>query len=179
MLKFENYHRSEKVLFIIYDDFESYIKPLDTCEPNPEGSYSKQYQKRELSSFCYYIKCFDETVYESKKVSCTGKNVAQSFVEMLIEDIGEIANIPSKEMDDLTPEQQHQYDNATSSWICNKEFSEDDGKKNYKVMDHCHFTGKVRGAAHNLFNLKYKKPKFTPVLFHNDNLSGYDAHFFL
>ena len=56
---------------------------------------------------------------------------------MLIEDIGEIANIPSEEMDDLTPEQQHQYDNAASCWICNEEFT---GKKNYKVRDQCHFT---------------------------------------
>ena len=42
-------------------------------------------------------------VYKSKKVSYTGKDAAQMFVEMLIEDIGEIANISRKEMDDLTP----------------------------------------------------------------------------
>ena len=42
--------------------------------------------------------------YESKKVGKTGKDAAQMFVEMLIADIGEVANIPSKEMDDLTPE---------------------------------------------------------------------------
>ena len=28
MLKFKNYHRSEKVPFIVYADFESYIKPI-------------------------------------------------------------------------------------------------------------------------------------------------------
>ena len=55
MLKFGNYHRSEKVPFVVYADFESYIKPLDTSEPNPEGSYTKQYEKHEPSSFCYYI----------------------------------------------------------------------------------------------------------------------------
>ena len=82
MLKFENYHRSEKVPFVVYADFESYIKLLDTCEPNPEDSYTKQYQKHEPSSFCYYIKCFDEAVYKSKKVSYTGKDAAQMFVEM-------------------------------------------------------------------------------------------------
>ena len=79
-------------------------------------------------------------------------------------------------MDDLTPEQQYQYDNATSCWICNGKFTEDDEEKNYKVRDHCLFTGKFRGAAHNLCNLRHRRPKFTPVLFHN--LSGYDAHFF-
>ena len=46
-----------------------------------------------------------------------------------------------------------------------------------KVRDHCHFTGKYRGAAHNLCNLKYRKPNFTSVVFHN--LSGYDSHLFI
>ena len=32
MLKFENYPRSENVPFVVYADFESYIKSLDTCE---------------------------------------------------------------------------------------------------------------------------------------------------
>ena len=45
------------------------------------------------------------------------------------------------------------------------------------MRDHCHFTGKFRGAAHNICNLQFKKPNFTPVIFHN--LSGYDAHLFV
>ena len=62
MLEFKNYHRSEKVPFIVYADFECYIKPMQSCDPNPESSYTKQYQKHEPSSFCYYIKCFDDGV---------------------------------------------------------------------------------------------------------------------
>ena len=47
--------------------------------------------------------------------------------------------------------------------------------KNYcKVRDHCHFTGKYRGAAHSICNLKNKVPKFIPVIFHNG--SRYDNH---
>ncbi|KAL9987123.1 hypothetical protein ACROYT_G001374 [Oculina patagonica] len=45
------------------------------------------------------------------------------------------------------------------------------------VKDHCHITGKFRGAAHNACNLKMRiKPKTDqiPVVFHN--LRGYDAH---
>ena len=79
MLEFKNYHRLEKVPFLVYADFESFIKPLDTCELNSEGSYTKQYQKHEPSSFCYYIKCFDNEVYEPKLVSYTGEDAAQKF----------------------------------------------------------------------------------------------------
>ena len=46
-----------------------------------------------------------------------------------------------------------------------------------KVRDHCHFTGRYRGAAHNSCNLRYRKPNFMPVVFHN--LSGYDSHLFV
>ena len=71
MLKFKNYHRSEKVPFVVYADFECYNKPMQSCEPNPESSYTKQYQKHEPSSFCYYIKCLDDKAYKPKIVSYT------------------------------------------------------------------------------------------------------------
>ena len=98
MLEFKNYHRFEKVSFLVYADFECFIKPLDTCNLNPESSYTKQYQKHEPSSFCYYIKCFDNEVYEPKLVSYTGEDAVQKFVEMLEEDIEIIANIPEKKI---------------------------------------------------------------------------------
>ena len=87
MLKYKNYHKSEKVPFIVYADFESYIKPMQPCDPNPESSYTKQYQKHEPSSFCYYTKCFDDGVYQPKLVSYTGEDAAQKFAEMLEDDI--------------------------------------------------------------------------------------------
>ena len=50
-------------------------------------------------------------------------------------------------------------------------------KKNYKVRDHCHYTGKYRGAAHNICNLRYKILKEIPIVFHNG--STYDYHFII
>ena len=63
------------------------------------------------------------------------------------------------------------YDNSTVCHIYNEELDED------RVRDHCHLSGKFRGAAHEVCNLKYKVPKFFPVVFHN--LSGYDSHLFI
>ena len=45
-------------------------------------------------------------------------------------------------------------------YICKKEFStDDDNKKHHKVRDHCLYTRKFRGAAHNICNLRYKTRK--------------------
>ena len=63
------------------------------------------------------------------------------------------------------------YDNSTLSHICNEELGEN------RVRGHCHLSGKFRDAIHEVCNLKYKVPKFFPVVFHN--LSGYDSHLFI
>ena len=171
MLKFKNYHRRERVPFIVYADFECYIKLIQSCDPDDKESYTDQYQKHEPSSFCYYIVCFDDKVYKPKIVSYTGEDAAQKFVEMLEEDIKIIANIPEKKMM-FGKEEAERFKRETKCWICNEEFDGDD-----KVKDHCHFTGRYQGAAHNECNLNYRKPNFTPVVFHN--LSGYDSHLFI
>ena len=83
-LKFKNYDKKERVPFIVYADFECFIKPIQSCCPDDKESYTNKYQKHEPSSFHYYIKCFDDEVYPPK---LTGEDVAQKFVEMLEEDI--------------------------------------------------------------------------------------------
>ena len=57
---------------------------------------------------------------------------------------------------------------------CNYDFKEFSAvrfhgvSKNYKrVYDHFHYTGKYRGTAHSICNLRYKKPKAIPVVFGN------------
>ena len=82
---------------------------------------------------------------------------------------------PEKPMIPLTEVMQNEYEEASSCHICMKPFDNPD--KNWKVRDHCHYTGLYRGAAHNNCNLKYKIPKHIPIVFHN--LSGYDAHLFI
>ena len=175
MLKFKNYHKGEKAPFVIYADFESCIKSIHTCDLNPESSYTKQYQKHEPISFYYYIKCFDSKVYlPIKERSYTGKNAEQVFLKYLEEDIKMIANIPKKKI--IFGKKEERYNEETKCWICKGEFDDKDKNKE-KVKDHCHYTGRYRGAAHNECNLNYRKPNFTPVVFHN--LSGYDSHLFI
>ena len=49
-------------------------------------------------------------------------------------------------------EEKEQFDKQTKCWMCNEEFND----KDVKVRDHCHFTGRYRGAAHNSCNLRYR-----------------------
>ena len=172
ILKFENYYKGERLPFIIYADTESLIKPIQSCEPSPQSSYTKKYQKHEPISFSYYIKCFDDNVFKPRLRSNSGEDAMQKFVEWLEEDIKIIANIPEVDMI-FGKEEAARYKKETKCWICKGELKKDDKK----VRDHCHFTGRYRGAAHNSCNLKYRKPNFTPVVFHN--LSGYDSHLFI
>lgn len=59
---------------------------------------------------------------------------------------------------------------AHKCYLCRKGFTTDDPK----VLEHCHITGKYRGAAHESCNLKARKRYVLPCFFHN--LEGYDAH---
>ena len=76
----------------------------------------------------------------------------------------------------LTKKEEENYNNQKVWYICKKEFEISD-KKHCKVRDHCHYTGKYRGAAHNICNLIYKIPKEIPIIFHNG--STYDYHFII
>ena len=63
-----------------------------------------------------------------------------------------------------------------------KKFCDDKNKKSkhylyHNVRDHYHYTGKFRGAAHNICNLQYKVTKKIPIVFHNG--STYDYHFLI
>ena len=66
--------------------------------------------------------------------------------------------------------------------ICKKEFCYDKNEKNkfklyHKVRDHRHYTGKLRGFAHSICNLKYKAQREIPVIIHN--CSKHDYHFII
>ena len=175
-MRFSHKERSMRVPFVVYADFESFITPINTCTPDPNKPYTKQYQKHTPSSFCYYIKCFDEKVYKRKPVTFTATsetdNVAKIIVERLEEDIKEIYEMIKfpKKMS-MTSEERNDFNAATVCHIYGEDLESD------KVRDHCHITGKYRGAAHNSCDTKYKIPKFFPVVFHN--LSGYDSHLFI
>ena len=100
----------------------------------------------------------------------------KKFCKDLGEHATKIINYEKKKMTPLTTKEKIYHNEQEICYISKKEFDKSN-KKYYKVRDHCHYTGKYRGAAHNICNLKYKIPKEIPVVFHNG--STYDYHFII
>ena len=78
----------------------------------------------------------------------------------------------------LTKRENKLYREQEKCYICGEKFCIDKDDENYtnrkKVKDHCHYTGKFRGAAHSKCNLNYKLE--IPIIIHN---ASYGAHFML
>ena len=102
----------------------------------------------------------------------------KKFCKDFREHATKIINYEKKEMIPLTKKEEKKYNKQEVCYICRKEFNTDDSDKKYhKVRDRCHYTGKYRGAAHDICNLRYKIPKEIPVVFHNG--FTYDYHFII
>ena len=175
-LHFKNYYKQLPVPFVVYADFECFTKPMNSCSPCPKESYNYNYQLHEPSGFCFYVKGIVPGIHITPITytkTFEDENIAKVFVEKLEEVTTGIYNDFYKRFKPLkmSPKDQKLFNEAKTCHICSLELGED------KVRDHCHFTGKYRGAAHNQCNLKCRKQKVLPVIFHN--LQGYDAHLFI
>ena len=60
----------------------------------------------------------------------------------------------------LTYKENKYYKKQKVCYMCKKGSSaDDDNKKYHKARDHCHYTKKYRGSAHNICILRYNTPK--------------------
>ena len=148
-----NCHICEKKLVKenYWDSLPVYTKGLISGKEKYKGQYHKR---------CF----FQEQKYQRKEfeqLGCYGTEEGEEF---------EIIILKKPEQKDKRKAKQQ-----TDCNLCKKPLLQ----KNYRdaVKDHCHLTGKYRGAAHNQCNLKLRinpKTDQIPVVFHN--LRGYDAH---
>ena len=173
-----------KVPFIIYTDLECLLEKMSTCISNPNESSTTKLNKHTPSGYSIFTSCsLDES--KNKLNYYRGKDCMKKFCKDLKEHATRIINDEKKKIIPLTKEEKINYNDQKVCYICKKEFDTIhttksrslECKKHHKVRDHCHYTGKYRGAAHNICNLRYKVPKEIPVVFHNG--STYDYHFII
>ena len=164
-----------KLPFFKHADLECLLEKMSTCINNPNETSTAQINKHTPSGYSIFTSCsFDES--KNKLNYYRGRDCMKMFSKDLREHAGKIIDYEKKKMIPLTPEEKIYHNKQKICYICKKEFNNND-KKNYKVKDHCHYTGKYRGAAHNICNFRYKIPKEISIVFHNGSI--YDYHFII
>lgn len=167
-LKFSDVSKQLRVPFVVYADFECILERQYGCQPDPSKSSTIKLAKHALSGFTYKVVGLSPETTENH-VTYRGHEAVDVFVDHMIKLEGRLLNmLRNPKPMDLSEEETKALREATLCHICHGEL------RNDTVRDHCHVTGKFRGAAHSYCNLNYRLRERIPVFFHN--LKGYDAH---
>ena len=139
--EFKNYFKQIPVPFKIYTDFECNLRGVECYE----GSYTKKYQDHIPCSFAYKVVCVDDR-FTKPIVVYRGENAAYEFIKAILKEYKYCKKIMKKHFNKnlIMNEEEYWFQQSNSCWICGKLIDNDDEK----VRDHCHITGKFRGAAH-------------------------------
>ena len=116
-------------------------------------------------SFAYKSVCVDDK-YSKDVVLYRGKNAVYKFIQSIFNEYSYCRSIMKKHFNKnliMSAEEEEQFEKTEICWICSK-----------LIRDHCHITGKYRGAAHWNCNINLKIIKNIFVIFHN--LKGYNSH---
>ena len=145
LIKYNQGEKSLELPFIIYADLECLLKKIDTCQNNPELLSTTKINQHIPSGYSIYTNCsFDKS--NNKLSYYRGEDCMKRFCKDLKDHATKIIDFKKKTMIPLTKEEEDNYNKENTCYICKKDFNND------KVRDHCHFTGKYRGAAHNTCN---------------------------
>ena len=146
-IKFRNYNKQIPILFKIYADTECFLKRINSYVgehminiPNPIGAKLVCIDDRFTLPFIIFKRrnCINKFItWVLKKYKWSQQIVKEYFNKYLI----------------MTTKDEEIYNNSNICHICKQDLNTD------KVRDHCHISGKFRGAAHNQCNLNLKLPK--------------------
>lgn len=174
IIRFKEYEKKIPVPFVFYADVESLLKSPTINFCTGAETKTTAYQEHEIYSIGFYLKCsFDESksFYEFQR----GHDCVNWFVKRLRTIVYDIIAPILRHIVPIiiSDEEENEFETAVLCHICEKRI----GQSEIKVRDHCHLTGKYRGAAHQSCNIAYVVNTHVPVVFHN--LSGYDSHFII
>ena len=173
ILEFVDGQAQFKVPFVMYYDLESLLPPIPAKSRDSKSPYTNLINQHIPCGWNVRSK-FAYGEVKNPESSYRGSDCIKTLCEHFISETHRLyKSFPEKPMDPLSVKEQIEYVKSTRCHICFKNFKQD----NRKVRDHCHYTGKYRGLAHNNCNLRYRVPSYIPVIAHNS--AGYDTHLFI
>ena len=132
----------------------------------------KKYKDHVPCSFAYKVVCINDR-FTKPIVVFRGENAAYEFIKAILKEYKYCKKVMKKHFNKnliMSEEEEHLFQQSNSCWVCEKRIDNDDEK----VRDHCHVTGKFRGAAHCNCNTNLQLTKKVPILFHN--FRGCNSH---
>jgi hypothetical protein len=183
VIEFKNY--KNQVLFPVFGtlDFEACMHDPKDHSDSGKTVHLKEQVPTTYSLFIRDI--YGQTLFQETKSSDTDllEQLFQTFhsIEKNIYPLlNRYPSVPS-----LSPRDEHAFQSATTCYLCSESFPSDDELKEMteseaneskKCRDHCHYSNKFLGAAHNACNRKRKRGDLT-IFVHN--LKNYDSHFLM
>ena len=164
-ISFKNYFKQILVPFKIYADFECIFKKVDSdIECSSNSSYTRKYQEHVPCSFAYKVVCVDNK-FSKKIVLHRGKDAVNKFVKSILKEYNSCKKVMRKHFNKnlIMSVEDERFEQSNIRWICSKLIDLSDEI----VRDHCHVSGKYRGAAHWSCNINLKITKEVPAIFHN------------
>ena len=170
-LHWKKHFHKNPLYFRIYADFEADNEKDNTCIGNKTTNIYKQ---NPVLNGYHIVSELDDILKSDYYQSPLGYDNVDWFVDEVIRLENKMTwyfKITNKDII-MTQEDEEDYKNDNICRFCEKIIKSD------KVRDHCHFTGKYRGPAHNTCNnnVTQKQSNFIPFIFHN--FSNYDCHMF-
>ena len=138
-VKFKNYERKIKSLFLICADFASVLVPENNGMQNPDESYTNINQKHIACSYSYKLVCVGE--FSKSFKTYLGEDAVYNFINSMIEEskyCSDAINIHFNKEFVMTKEDNEDFKNSAKCWICDNDYIGNDVKVRY----HCHITGK-------------------------------------
>ena len=164
IIKFTNFEKQVAILFKIYADTESFLKRTNSYE----GEHTIKYQEHFPNSIGAKLVCIDDR-FTLPSIIFKGKDCINKLITWVLDKQKWTKQVTDQYFKKkLIMINEGIYKSSHICWIYREELNTG------RVRDHCHITGKFRGAAHNQCNLKFKMSKKLPIIFHN--LRGYDGH---
>ena len=143
-ITFKNYSRQIPIPFKMYADFECILKNIDNGTINNDVSYTRKYQDHVPCNFAYKVVSIDNK-YSKKIVLYRGRNAVNKFIRLILNEYNYCKKIMRKHFNKnliMTAEENEKFEMANICWICGGLIKNCDNK----VRDHCHISGKYRGA---------------------------------